>query len=77
MKKMNPASVRKLPRLDERRCKANGTCIAACPKDALGMRRFAFLFVRHEHADLLHPERCTACGKCVLVCPTNAWSLEE
>lgn len=67
--------VRKLPKLAERRCKAIGTCIAACPEGVLGMRGFTFLFIRHEHAALLHPERCTACGKCVEACPAGAWSL--
>lgn len=64
-----------LPRLEERKCKAIGSCIEACPERAIEMRGFRFWALSHQHAVLAHPERCTGCGACVAVCPVGAWNL--
>jgi ferredoxin len=72
---MKTASTNTLPKLDEGRCKAIGTCVEACPERAIEMRGFRFLMFNHEHAVLTHPERCTGCGACVEACPVGAWSL--
>lgn len=72
---MKTASVSTLPKLDERKCKAIGPCISACPEGAIEMRGFRFWVLKHQHAVLAHPERCTGCGACVEACPVGAWSL--
>lgn len=72
---MKNASLTKVPRLRERKCKAIGPCVEACPERAIEMRGFRFWIIKHEHAVLAYPERCTGCGACVEACPVGAWSL--
>ncbi|MBI3911306.1 MAG: 4Fe-4S binding protein, partial [Armatimonadetes bacterium] len=65
---MKTVSTITLPKLDEGKCKAIGTCLKACPERAVEMRGFRLWILKHEHAVLAHPERCTGCGACVEAC---------
>ncbi len=64
-----------LPKMDEGKCKAIGTCVEVCPEQAIEMRGFHLWVLNHEYAVLAHPEWCTGCGACVQACPVAAWSL--
>lgn len=44
-------------------CLGLGTCVAACPFDAIQ--------VNENGVAVVKPEKCTGCGKCVSVCPRN------
>jgi len=48
------------------RCIGCGTCVAACPEDALRLSEAGLVIDR---------ARCTQCGECAVACPTGA--LEE
>lgn len=72
---MKSVSHKSLPELHERKCKAIGPCLEACPERAIEMRGFRIWVLKHEHAVLAHPERCTSCEACVEACPVGAWSL--
>lgn len=59
----------------EARCTGCGTCIEACPANAVSIV---------DNAARVDRERCTVCGACVDVCPTGAravagevWSVER
>lgn len=54
--------------LDRHRCRGCKACVAACPKEVLGMIDLPF----HRHAIITHPERCIGCKKCVQTCPEHA-----
>ena len=44
-------------------CLGDGTCVEACPFDAL--------HINSNGVAEVDPEKCTGCGKCVSVCPRN------
>jgi Na+-translocating ferredoxin:NAD+ oxidoreductase RNF subunit RnfB len=48
-------------------CLGLGTCVRACPFDAMTMSA--------EGLPLIDPEKCTACGKCVSACPKQVIEL--
>lgn len=48
-------------------CLGLGTCVKACPFDAMTMSA--------EGLPVIDPQKCTACGKCVNVCPKQVISL--
>ncbi len=48
-------------------CLTYGTCVKACPYDAIEMTGKGFPRVIEE--------KCTACGVCVNVCPKKLWAL--
>jgi electron transport complex protein RnfB len=48
-------------------CLGYGTCMRACPFDAITMSA--------ENLPLINPEKCTACGKCVAACPKQVIEL--
>lgn len=48
-------------------CLGLGTCVKACPFDAMTMSA--------EGLPVIDPQKCTACGKCVSVCPKQVISL--
>jgi heterodisulfide reductase subunit A len=61
-------------RVNEKRCKGNGDCIAECPEKAITMGSGSKAEV--------NPALCTGCGMCVAVCTENAidvqgWYLEQ
>ena len=50
-----------------RGCLGLGSCVKACPFDALHMGP--------EHLPVVDPEKCRACGKCAEVCPVGIISI--
>ncbi len=56
--------------VDEKVCTGCGTCVAACPFEAITMQK------RDGTLDLsqIDPLLCTGCGNCVVVCPVKAIS---
>jgi electron transport complex protein RnfB len=48
-------------------CLGYGTCMRACPFDAITMSA--------DSLPLINPEKCTACGKCVAACPKQVIEL--
>jgi Na+-translocating ferredoxin:NAD+ oxidoreductase RNF subunit RnfB len=50
-------------------CLGYGTCMRACPFDAITMS--------DDGLPLINPEKCTACGKCVAACPKQVIELAQ
>lgn len=48
-------------------CLGYGTCMRACPFDAITMSP--------DNLPVINPDRCTACGKCVAACPKQVIEL--
>ncbi len=48
-------------------CLGFGTCMRACPFDAITMSK--------DNLPLINPDKCTACGKCVAACPKQVIEL--
>jgi len=48
-------------------CLGYGTCMRACPFDAITMSA--------DNLPIINPEKCTACGKCVAACPKQVIEL--
>ncbi len=48
-------------------CLGYGTCMRACPFDAIRMSA--------DNLPIINPEKCTACGKCVAACPKQVIEL--
>lgn len=48
-------------------CLGYGTCMRACPFDAITMSP--------DNLPVVNPDRCTACGKCVAACPKQVIEL--
>ena len=44
-------------------CIGYGSCVGACPFDAVKMNE--------ENLPIIDPEKCTGCGKCLKVCPKD------
>ena len=68
MKYGNPvlASSGYISQLNEDLCTVCGTCIDACPFDALSIS---------DQISIINWDRCMGCGICEVVCPNNARSL--
>jgi NAD-dependent dihydropyrimidine dehydrogenase PreA subunit len=68
--------------IDAEKCKASGTCIAACEENAIyeGPKRLPTT-ISCMTVELLpgksevHQDKCTGCGECVTVCPVSAITL--
>lgn len=50
-------------------CLGYGTCMRACPFDAISMSA--------DNLPIMDPEKCTACGKCVAACPKQVIELAQ
>jgi electron transport complex protein RnfB len=50
-------------------CLGFGTCMRACPFDAITMSK--------DNLPLINPDKCTACGKCVAACPKQVIELAQ
>lgn len=50
-------------------CLGYGTCMRACPFDAITMSK--------DNLPIINPEKCTACGKCVAACPKQVIELAQ
>lgn len=55
------------PYIDPNKCLGSGTCITACPEEAIGMIK--------GKAVLVNPTLCIGHGACAVACPHNAISL--
>jgi len=56
-------------RVDEKRCKGCGICVALCP-------RRVFVTDERGKATVGRPEECTGCGLCDSLCPDLAITVE-
>lgn len=61
--------LRKIIKIDERKCNGCGACAAACHEGAIGMAG--------GKAKLLRDDYCDGLGDCLPACPTGAISFEE
>ena len=61
--------IRKIIRIDSKKCNGCGLCVSACHEGAIGMRNGKAVLLRDDHCDGL--------GDCLPVCPTKAISFEE
>lgn len=61
--------IRKIIKIDEKRCNGCGLCAAACHEGAIGMVDGV--------AKLLRDDYCDGLGDCLPACPTGAISFEE
>lgn len=61
--------IRKIIRIDEKKCNGCGACAAACHEGAIGMVNGV--------AKLLRDDYCDGLGDCLPACPTGAISFEE
>ncbi len=50
-------------------CLGFGTCMRACPFDAIRMSK--------DNLPIINPDKCTACGKCVAACPKQVIELAQ
>jgi len=50
-------------------CLGFGTCMRACPFDAITMSA--------DNLPIINPDKCTACGKCVAACPKQVIELAQ
>ena len=57
-------------RIDDKKCKRDGICVAECPLKIIEMKDDASLPTPTADAD----ERCVRCGHCVAVCPHGAFT---
>jgi len=53
--------------VDTEKCTACGTCVDACPGEAITLEEYA----------VVNPEECTDCGTCEDECPEGAITIEE
>ncbi|HBF4557340.1 ATP-binding protein [Clostridioides difficile] len=60
--------MRKIIKIDERKCNGCGLCVEACHEEAIGMV--------NGKAKLLRDDYCDGLGDCLPTCPTNAISFE-
>lgn len=61
--------IRKIIKIDEKKCNGCSLCAKACHEGAIGMI--------NGKAKLLRDDYCDGLGDCLPVCPTNAISFEE
>ena len=50
-------------------CLGLGTCVKACPFDAIHIDE-------HRHIAVVDPDKCQSCGKCVEACPKHVLELQ-
>ena len=61
--------IRKIIKIDEKKCNGCGACVTACHENAIGLI--------NGKAVLLRDDYCDGLGDCLPTCPTNAISFEE
>ncbi|MDL2257882.1 4Fe-4S binding protein [Eubacteriales bacterium OttesenSCG-928-K08] len=61
--------VRRIIKIDEKKCNGCGLCAAACHEGAIGMQ--------NGKAKLLRDDYCDGLGDCLPACPTGAITFEE
>lgn len=61
--------IRKIIKINEKKCNGCGACAAACHEGAIGMV--------NGKAKLLREDYCDGLGDCLPACPTNAITFEE
>jgi ferredoxin len=61
--------IRKLIKIDDKKCNGCGLCVSACHEGAIGLA--------DGKAKLLRDDYCDGLGNCLSVCPTGAITFEE
>ena len=61
--------IRKIIKIDEKKCNGCGLCVSACQEGAIGLIE--------GKAKLLRDDYCDGLGNCLPVCPTEAITFEE
>lgn len=55
------------PKVDEKKCNGNGTCVVVCPVHIFELKG--------DKSKVIKPEECIECGACEVNCPTKAITL--
>ena len=61
--------MKKLAVVDQRICVACGSCIPACPRNAISVFRGCYAVAAEE--------RCVGCGLCAKACPAGCIGIRE
>ena len=59
---------KKIAAVEKKNCIACGTCMIACPKDAMNIKNGTYAYAE--------PETCIGCGICAKDCPTGCISVD-
>lgn len=54
-------------KVDETKCGGCGTCVDACPFEAIKL----------DNVAVIDPDACQSCGACTSACPCEAITLED
>jgi len=57
--------LKKVPKVDKKKCIGCGACVAQCPVQAIELK---------GGKAVINPKKCTKCGTCIEICPVQAIS---
>lgn len=58
-------------------CKSCELCIAACPKQIIGLDKSTMNAKGYHPAKVIEPDKCIGCCACAIMCPDCAITVER